>query len=184
MPRSMDPKVLDALRYAMRTGCTAQEAIQRCGANCKVRNLQAHIARQRNMLRATPTEVAVAVEESPAYVLSKKRSRVSDLPARGKKPDQKPSPARKSGQHKSLFNLTAKQKNAVDKQEFDKKKAYSEAFKEAGKMCVIVLNLLITSCALSTAFTPPLCLLVIEAIRMGWKGCLKPSTCRLEKWLR
>jgi hypothetical protein len=155
MPRTMDPKVLDALRYAFRTGCTAKEAIEKCGAKCQARNLQAHISRHRNMLRATPTEAVVAVEESLADLLSKKRPRLSDSPVRGKKSDMKPSPARKHGQQKSLFRLTAKQKNTVNKQDFDKKKAYSESFKEAGTMCVIVLNLLITPCALSTASPPP-----------------------------
>ena len=47
MPRTMDPKVLDALRYALRTGCTAEEAIEKYGAKCKARNLQAHISRHR-----------------------------------------------------------------------------------------------------------------------------------------
>ena len=43
MPRSTDPKTREAVQYALRTGCTADVAINHAGAKCKARNIQGHI---------------------------------------------------------------------------------------------------------------------------------------------
>ena len=67
----------------------------------------------------------------------KKRSHVSDSPADRRKADNKPSPARKSGEQKGRYRRTSVQKNIDDKADVDEKEKYRSAFKKAGTMYVV-----------------------------------------------
>ena len=64
MPRSTDPKTREAVQYALRTGCTADVAINHAGAKCKARNIQGHIQRHRAQARKTPVSVYIAVADA------------------------------------------------------------------------------------------------------------------------
>ena len=141
MPRTTDPKVQEAVRYALRVGCTAQTAIDFTDANCTARNLQLHISKARAAVaQEAMTDIQVGHDDG------KRPGLVSH--SQSKKTDEKPSGAvRKVGQHKSLYPRTPKQLNKDGEFDLTQKRKHTEAFKQAGNMYVHVDRMALDSCA-------------------------------------